>query len=194
MKNVCVYLGSNPGTLPDYGEMARTLAREIAVRGLTLVYGGSLVGTMGMLADACLEAGGRVVGVIPGLLKDKEIAHEGLSELHVVASMAERKLRMMELSDGFVALPGGYGTLDEYFEALTWTQLGLHAKPCSVLDVAGYYGTLLDYLRHAEANGFIKPQHLALSLYHTDPAEMLEAMAAWKPSHMGKWTERPELD
>ena len=146
MKRVCVYLGSNPGNRPEYVAATRTLGLELAARGLGLVYGGSSTGLMGRLADTCLEAGGEVIGIIPKLLKEKEVAHTGLTESHVVNSMHERKKLMADLSDGFIALPGGIGTLEEFFEVLTWNQLGYHAKPCGLLDVAGYYACLTDHM------------------------------------------------
>jgi uncharacterized protein (TIGR00730 family) len=147
VRRVCVFCGSNVGARPVYGELAVALGQEIARRGLGLVYGGGDVGLMGVVADACLDAGGDVVGVMPEALVAKEIAHGGLTELRVVASMHERKAAMADLADGFIALPGGFGTLEEFFEVVTWTQLGVHQKPCGLLDVDGYFGPLLALIR-----------------------------------------------
>jgi len=143
MKTVCVYCGSSPGRLPEYQDAARRLGYELAGRGLGLVYGGASVGVMGAVADAMLERGGKAIGVIPYSLATKEVSHDGLDELIVVDSMHERKARMAELSDGFIALPGGWGTIEEIFEMLTWAQLGFHEKPCGLLNIASYYDHLL---------------------------------------------------
>ena len=157
MGSVCVFCGSAMGTSGKYAEVAAALGRAIAARGLTLVYGGAHVGLMGVVADAALAAGGRVVGVIPTSLVNRELAHHGVQDLHVVASMHERKNLMAALSDAFIALPGGVGTLDELFEMLTWTQLGFHAKPSVLLDVDGYFDPLLQFVDGAVACGFIQP-------------------------------------
>ncbi|MEF2144621.1 MAG: TIGR00730 family Rossman fold protein [Desulfovibrionaceae bacterium] len=194
MKSVCVFLGSNPGQGNGFVHTAADLGREIARRGMTLVFGGSNVGCMGVIADAAMQAGGHVVGVIPMVLRDKEIAHTGLSELHVVDGMMERKALMMQLSDGFVSLPGGLGTMDEFFEALTWTQLGIAARPNGLLNVDGYYDPLLAFLDSATQSGFVKPQHRGLVLADTSPGALLDKMAEWKPVPGGKWTQRPDLD
>ncbi|MGE4291238.1 MAG: TIGR00730 family Rossman fold protein [Desulfovibrio sp.] len=194
MRSVCVFLGSCPGSEPAYVARAQELARVVARQGMTLVYGGSNVGCMGKLADAALAEGGRVVGVIPKILRDKEIAHLGLSELHVVEGMMERKRMLLELSDGFISIPGGLGTMDEFFEALTWTQLGLHPKPNGLLNVNGYYDHLLAFLEHGADHGFIRPQHRGLWLVDEQPEALLEKMEAWKPVLGGKWVERPDLD
>ena len=156
LMRICVYAGSNPGANPAYGEAAADLARLLASRGIGVVYGGGKVGLMGILADTALAAGGEVIGVIPQDLMDREIGHAGLTELHVVGSMHERKALMAELSDGFVALPGGAGTLEELIEVYTWSQLGLHAKPMGVLNVAGYYDGLAALLDHAVQEGFLR--------------------------------------
>jgi uncharacterized protein (TIGR00730 family) len=191
VKRICVYLGSSPGALPDYTAMAESLARTLAGRGLGLVYGGAHVGTMGVIADAVLAAGGEVIGVIPASLQDKEIAHVGLTELHVVASMHERKLMMMDLADGFVTLPGGSGTLEELFETFTWLQLGLHAKPIGLLDVAGYWGGLVAFLDHAVEQRFIRREHADLLLVDDDPGRLLDRFDAWEAPAYAKWIDRP---
>lgn len=157
---------------------------------MTLVYGGASVGLMGAVADAALAAGGRVIGVIPQVLVDREVAHGGLSELRVVASMHERKALMADLSDGFVALPGGLGTLEELAEVLTWSQLGLQHKPCGLLDVAGFWAPLLAFLDHAVEERFVRVEHRRLVLTAPEPASLLDAMAGWVPETVGKWVDR----
>lgn len=154
---LCVYCGSSPGKHPEYTEQARSFGAEMARRGIALIYGGGKVGLMGTVADAALAAGGEVIGVIPRQLVEREVAHPGLSELVVVETMHQRKTRMYELSDAFVALPGGFGTMDEMFEMLTWAQLGLHRYPCAFLDVRGYYGRLRAMMDHMVAEGFVQP-------------------------------------
>lgn len=192
MKSICVFLGSNPGTSPDYLQAARATGAELARRGITCVYGGSNVGLMGVLANSTLEAGGKVIGIIPEALQKKEIAHTGLTELRVVASMHERKALMAELSDGFVALPGGMGTLEELCEVLTWAQLGFHKKPCGVLDIGGYYGHLNAFLDHAVSQGFIVPGHRSMLLAHTTPAGLLDQFETYVAPVVSKWIERPQ--
>jgi uncharacterized protein (TIGR00730 family) len=184
---ICVYAGSNPGTNPAYAEAAAELARLLASRDIGVVYGGGKVGLMGILADSALAAGGEVIGVIPQDLMDREIGHTGLTELHVVASMHERKALMAELSDGFVALPGGAGTLEELIEVYTWSQLGLHDKPMGVLNVAGYYDGLAARLDHAVQEGFLRAQHRAALHAAATPAELLELFVGWRPATVGKW-------
>lgn len=186
---ICVYCGSSPGIHPDYASAARLLAGELLARDLTLVYGGASKGLMGVMADAMLDAGGRVVGVIPAALQRKEVAHAGLAELHVVRSMHERKALMEELSDGFIALPGGFGTLEEIIETLTWGQLGLHRKPCGLLNVRGYFDALLRFLAHAEAEAFLKDQHRSMLLVDTDAARLLSAFANYEPPDVPKWRD-----
>jgi hypothetical protein len=186
--SVCVFTGSSPGARPAYAEAARALGAELAGRGLRLVYGGASVGLMGAVADAALAAGGEVVGVIPQHLVDREVAHTGLTDLRVTGSMHERKALMAELSSAFVALPGGFGTLEELFEVLTWSQLGLHAKPCGLLDVAGYWAPLRAFADHSVAEGFVRPAHRELLLAGTDPAALLDDLAAWRPAAVPKWT------
>lgn len=180
MKSICVFCGSNPGHRPEYLEVARATGRSIARRRLTLVYGGGRVGLMGAVADAALAAGGRVVGVIPQLLLDREVGHAGLSELHVVTTLSERKSMMAELSDGFLALPGGIGTLDELFEAWTWTQLDLHRKPCGLLNQAGYYDALVAFLDYTVAEGFQRPRHRAALLVGAAVETLLDQLQAAK--------------
>lgn len=178
MKSVCVFCGSSPGNHPRYLETARALGSLLARRGCTLVYGGGRVGLMGALADAALQAGGRVVGVIPQLLLDKEAGHDGLTELHVVQTMAQRKQMMGDLSDAFLTLPGGIGTMDELFEAWTWTQLDLHRKPCGLLNQAGYYDSLIAFIDRCQAEGFLRPRHAGALLVDTALEPLVERLAA----------------
>lgn len=166
------------------------MARELAARGHTLVYGGGRVGLMGRLADTVLEGGGRVIGVIPEALFAKEVAHHGLTDLRVVASMHERKQVMSDLADGVVAIPGGLGTLEEFFEMLTWAQLGFHAKPCGLFNVCGYFDELLRFLDRAVAEGFIQPAHRTLILADSHPAALLDRMADYTPPTVEKWLDR----
>jgi uncharacterized protein (TIGR00730 family) len=188
ISNICVYCGSSSGVQPIYKEAATEMGMEIAARGLTLVYGGGKVGLMGAVADGALAAGGRVVGVMPQALVDKEIAHKGLSELHVVASMHERKAKMAELSHAFVAMPGGFGTFEEIFEVMTWAQLGYHEKACAILNIAGFYDTLIGFVRHAITEGFIGAGHFAAFLISTSPAEMLDTILKYDPPLLDKWS------
>ncbi len=181
MARLCVFCGSSPGSDPRYLEAAREMGRTLARRGLGLVYGGGSVGLMGAVADAALEAGGEVVGVIPEVLAIRELAHKRLTTLHVVGSMHQRKALMAELSDGFVALPGGMGTLEELAEVLTWAQLGLHARPCGLLDVAGYYDPLVAFFDRAVAAGFLRPAHRRILLTDTTPAGLIDQFQAFQP-------------
>src|SRR4029450_3494621 len=178
MKSLCVFCGSSPGKRPAYAALATAAGALIARRGLTLIYGGGRVGLMGALADSALAAGGRVVGVIPQMLIDREVGHAGLSQLHVVRTMSERKLLMGDLSDAFLALPGGIGTMDELFEAWTWTQLGLHRKPCALLNQYGYYDPLLAFLDHAVDGGFLGTRDRAALLVADDLETALDRLAA----------------
>jgi uncharacterized protein (TIGR00730 family) len=180
MKRICVFCGSSPGHDPRYLEAARTMGRTLARRGLGLVYGGGSVGLMGAVADAALAAGGEVTGVIPRVLQIRELAHRSLTTLHVVGSMHERKALMAELSEGFVALPGGMGTLEELSEVLTWAQLGLHARPVGLLDVAGYYQPLARFFDQAVSAGFLRPAHRRLLLVGDQPEALLDQFAAWR--------------
>jgi uncharacterized protein (TIGR00730 family) len=192
LRSVAVYCGSNQGTEPVYARAAASLGRVLAERGIRLVYGGGDVGLMGVLADAVREAGGEVLGVITRALVDREIAHPGLTGFTVVETMHERKAAMSDAADAFVMLPGGYGTFDEFFEAVTWTQLGIHAKPCGVLDVAGYFGPLRAMLDVATRHGFIKPVHRDLVITDDDPARLLDRLAAWTPVTTDKWLDKSE--
>jgi len=194
VKRLCVFCGSNPGVRPEYAEVARGLGRTLVERRLGLVYGGGSVGLMGTLADAVLAAGGEVIGVIPRPLATRELAHTGLSEMRLVDSMHERKATMAALADGFVALPGGLGTLEETLEILTWAQLGIHAKPVGVLDVLGYYEGLRRLLDHARAEGFVRSEHAALLLFATAAGELLDRLLAWRPSVTRRvWLQPTEL-
>lgn len=177
MKSICVFCGSSAGDRPGYLALARGLGELLAARDLTIIYGGGRVGLMGALADAALAAGGRVVGVIPQMLLDKEVGHVGLSELHVVTTMAQRKLLMGDLSDAFLTLPGGIGTMDELFEAWTWTQLDLHRKPCGLLNYEGYYDPLIQFVDRAVEEGFLRPRHRAALIVDTEMTRLLERLA-----------------
>ena len=192
ISRVCVFCGSNFGNRPDYAEAARALALALVNRGVALVYGGSSVGLMGALADEALAAGGRVIGIIPQRLVDKEVAHGGLSEQHVVASMHERKALMADLADGFVALPGGIGTLEELFEVWTWGQLGYHGKPVGILNAGGYFDALGLFLDQAVREGFLRPAHRAMLAVETDPGRLLDRFAAYEPPDVGKWIRARE--
>jgi uncharacterized protein (TIGR00730 family) len=189
MKRVCVFCGSSPGNDPRYLEAAKVMGRTLAARKLGLVYGGSSIGLMGAVADAALEAGGEVIGVIPRALQLREIAHGGLTSLHVVATMHDRKAKMAELAHGFVAMPGGMGTLEELAEVLTWAQLGLHARPCGLLDVAGYYRPLTAFFDQAVTQGFLRPEQRRLLLVEEQPAALLDAFASWTPPRVEKWLD-----
>ena len=190
MNRVCVYLGSNPGFDPAYAEAARNLALELTKRDIGLVFGGSDVGLMGLIANTCLEAGGEAIGVIPRLLVEKEVAHTGLTEMHVVESMHERKQLMADLSDGFIALPGGIGTLEEFFEALTWNQLGYHAKPCGLLDVKGFYTCLAEHMDRMVLNGFLVQEHRGMVLTDSTPDGLLDQFETYDPPQVDKWIEK----
>jgi uncharacterized protein (TIGR00730 family) len=192
VRRVCVYAGSNPGSDPAYAEAAAAFAATMAERGIGLVYGGGKVGLMGVLADTMLARGGEAIGVMPQSLIDREIGHPGLTELKVVDSMHERKALMAELSDAFVAVPGGIGTLEELIEVYTWSQLGIHDKACGVLNVKGYYDHLAALLDHAVAEGFLRPQHRAVLSVASEPAELLDRLAAYEAPTVGKWLELDE--
>jgi len=193
LRCVAVYCGSNPGARPAYADAARRLGILLGTRGLGLVYGGGNVGLMGVLADAALGAGARVVGVIPEALVARELAHGGVSELRVVGSMHERKALMAELADAFIALPGGLGTLDELFEVWTWAQLGLHARPIGLLDVEGFFESLVSHLDRAVAEGFVRPEHRAMVVIEREPERLLDRFAAYVPPRVGKWLDRDTL-
>jgi len=187
MRRVCVYAGSTLGSDPTYVDAAKALAGLLAERGIGLVYGGSKIGLMGVLADTALAAGGEVIGVMPQALVDREIGHQGLTELRIVDSMHDRKALMADLSDAFVAVPGGIGTLEELIEVYTWSQLGIHSKACGVLNVRGYYDALAAFLDHAVEEGFLRPQQRAVLIVAAAPAELLDRLAASEPPPVRKW-------
>ncbi len=193
IRSLCIYCGSNPGNRPEYLDQARAFGRMLAQRGIRMVYGGASIGIMGAVADAVLAEGGQVVGVIPQSLVDREVAHSGLTELIVTSSMHERKARMADLSDAFVALPGGIGTLEEIFEIWTWSQLGLHAKPCGLLNIAGYYDTLERFLDETVANGFLRTGHRSMLLSADSGEALLEGFEQYTPQSVVKWVEREDL-
>ncbi|MDJ0813300.1 MAG: TIGR00730 family Rossman fold protein [Woeseiaceae bacterium] len=188
MQRICVYCGSNTGNDPVYTAAAAELGGVLVDAGLELVYGGAHKGIMGILADAVLERGGAVHGVIPQMLEEKEIAHTGLTELHVVTSMHERKSMMAALSDGFIALPGGFGTLEELIEIITWGQLQFHEKPCGVLNVKGYFNKLLEYLDHTQAEGFLKPENRAMLLADETATGLLQQFSGYRSPAVEKWS------
>jgi uncharacterized protein (TIGR00730 family) len=187
MQRVCVFCGSSVGSNLAYAEAARAMGRTLVARGASLVYGGGQVGLMGVLADAVLAAGGEVIGVIPHALNAREIAHTGLTKLYVVDSMHERKAMMAAMSDAFVALPGGFGTYEEFFEAVTWTQLGVHKKPCGLLNVAGFYDPVIEFLDRAVREAFIRPQHRAAIVVDADPAALLDSLKHLTLPDVPKW-------
>ena len=189
MKRVCVFAGSSAGNRPEYLAAAEALGGALAAREIALVYGGARVGLMGTVANAVLAAGGQVTGVIPRALVDKEVAHDGLTDLRVVTTMHERKALMAELADGFIALPGGWGTLDEMFEILTWAQLGIHQKPCGLLNVLGYFDQLLAFLDHAVQQGFVRREFGALLATAGNASTLLGNMEQQKPPAVQKWID-----
>ncbi len=193
MKRVCVFCGSNAGIRADYGMAAQGLATVLVRRGLGLVYGGGNVGLMGVLADSMLQAGGEVIGVIPQSLVAKEVAHRGVTELRIVDTMHQRKALMNELSDAFIALPGGFGTLDEFFEILTWSQLGIHGKPSGLLNVSGYYDSLLAMLDHAVTEGLLRPAHRELVIADTDAHSLVQRLVSFSSMQAGKRAVKADL-
>lgn len=193
MKRVCVFCGSRNGTRDQYVAAARRTGEALARRGIGLVYGGGGIGLMGVLADAAVSAGGDVIGVIPEALMAREVAHRGLPDLRVVASMHERKALMAELADAFVALPGGFGTLEEFCEALTWAQLGIHRKPCGLLNVEGFFDPLLSLFDHAVRERFVSPDHRSLVVVEEDPERLLDALSRWEPPALERWMGREEI-
>jgi uncharacterized protein (TIGR00730 family) len=190
---ICVYCGSAPGTRPIYAEAARALGRALVQADISLVYGGGRVGMMGLIADEVLANGGRAVGVIPELLLDKEVGHTGLTELHVVPDMHTRKRRMTDLSDAFVAMPGGIGTLEELFEVYTWAKLGYHQKPVALFDVDGYYVPLLTMLRRTVDEGFMQHEYLDMLQVTAQPAELIETFKRYIPSTVDRWAEKRDI-
>ena len=192
MKRICVFCGSAIGNQPVYREVAVAMGSLLARRGIGLVYGGGHVGLMGVVADACLAAGGEVIGVIPQALADREIAHARLTELHVVDSMHTRKAMMADLSDAFIAMPGGVGTFEEFFEAVTWTQLGLHKKPCGLLNAGAFYTPLAAFIDQAVSEGFIKPVHRAFIVVDDNPERLLDTLGTVKLPDVPKWIRKDE--
>lgn len=189
MKSVAVYCGSNAGARPIYTERAIALGQQLARDGIALVYGGGNVGLMGIVADAALEAGGEVIGVIPEQLMGWEVAHKGLTRLEVVANMHERKMRMFDLSDGFIALPGGFGTMDEMFEMLTWRQLGIGDKPCAFLDVDGFYAPIVAMMDRMVEERFLHPDQRRDLWHGEDVGDMLDWMQRYEPAQASKWLD-----
>jgi uncharacterized protein (TIGR00730 family) len=189
---LCIFCGSSPGLNPAFAAAARALGGALATRQIGLVYGGGNVGLMGILADATLEAGGEVTGVMPRALVAREIAHRGLTHLHLVNSMHERKAMMAELADGFIAMPGGFGTLEEFCEAVTWTQLGVHVKPCGLLNVDGFYDALLAFLAHALEEQFLRPTHSEIVIAERDPVLLLDRLCSWRPPTVTRWLAADE--
>ncbi|HKE15204.1 MAG TPA: TIGR00730 family Rossman fold protein [Kofleriaceae bacterium] len=192
MRHICVFCGSSTGARPSYADAARGLGQTLAASGIGLVYGGAHVGLMGLLADSVMKGGGSVIGVIPRALEEREIAHTGLTELRVVETMHERKAAMADLADGFIALPGGMGTMEELFEVLTWAQLGMHRKPCGLLDVDGYFGSLLAFLDHMVGERFLLQGYRDMVQVDSDPARLLAAFEAYQPVALPKWIDPDE--
>jgi uncharacterized protein (TIGR00730 family) len=193
MDRICVFCGSSPGARPAYAEAAAEMGRLLATEGIGLVYGGAQAGLMGVLADSVLAEDGEIIGVIPQALVDREIGHPGVADLRVVGSMHERKALMAELADAFVALPGGLGTLEELFEVYTWAQLGLHRKPCGLLDVEDYYAGIVEFLGHAAEERFLPEQHRAMLMVEREPRALLERLRSWEPATVQpKWLDRDE--
>lgn len=190
MKRLCVYCGSSSGNSPAYTAVARELGETIAARGIELVYGGARVGLMNEVADAALAKGGKVIGVLPRFMSTKELAHESLTELHLVDTMHQRKQLMAELANGFVALPGGFGTFEEIFEAMTWAQLHLHRSPCALLNVAGYYDSLLEFLDGSVTAGFVRQDLRDSLIVATSVSKLFEGFANHRPAQSEKWISR----
>jgi len=189
MKRLCVFCGSSHGSRPEYAAAAKDLVRALARRGLGLVFGGGGIGLMDVIANAALELGVEIIGVIPEALVAKELAHRGVADMRIVSSMHDRKAVMAGLSDAFVALPGGFGTLEELFEVLTWSQLGLHRKPSGLLNVAGYFDPLLAFFDHALAEKFLRPKHRALVVVDADPDRLLDGLVKFQPPQLDKWIQ-----
>jgi uncharacterized protein (TIGR00730 family) len=193
INSICLFCGASPGSNPAYREAAHRFGEVLAERNISLIYGGGSVGLMGVAADACLAKGGKVIGVIPRLLMEKEVGHAGVTEMHVVETMHERKALMTQLSDGFIALPGGYGTLDELFESLTWLQLSYHTKPIGLLNVAGFFDQLIGFLDHAQGERFLREQHRASLQIDTDIVALIEKLRSAEAPDTGKWLDRAKL-
>ena len=192
MRSLCIYCGSSSGDDPAYVDAARSTGAELARRGIEVIYGGAHVGLMGQVADAALAAGGRVIGVIPQQLVRKELAHRQLTALHITSSMHARKAKMAELAEGFLALPGGVGTLEEIFEIWTWAQLGLHGKPVGLLNVGGYFDHLVRFVDHATASGFVRPEQRGMLIVEPTIGALLTRFEAWVPPVVEKWIARDE--
>ena len=193
MKSICVYCGSSAGSSETYGAAARNLAASMLKRQLSLVYGGGNVGLMGIIADEVMHLGGKAIGVIPQALMDKEVGHTNLSQLHIVRNMHERKALMAELSDGFIAMPGGIGTLEELFEMFTWLQLGFHEKPLGILNVDGFYDGLIIFLKQTVQKNFLLQEHLDLLIIESNPDRLLQRFDDFKPQHINKWLTKDDI-
>ncbi|MGV8898762.1 MAG: TIGR00730 family Rossman fold protein [Burkholderiaceae bacterium] len=191
MKSICVYCGSSAGASPMYAQAARALAQEMVADNIALVYGGASIGLMGIIADEVLRLGGEATGVIPSALREKEIGHPGLTRLHIVKDMHERKAMMASLSDGFIAMPGGIGTLEELFEMLTWSQLGLHNKPIGLLNVDGFFDGLLGFMQHIVTERFLRPEQASLLLAEATPSALVARFKSYQPTDLNKWTLPP---
>jgi len=192
MKRICVFCGANTGKRDQYSTAAKELAEELVSREIEIVYGGGRIGLMGVLAEKAIELGGRVIGVIPESLATKEVAHDSISELIVVGSMHQRKAKMAELSDGFISLPGGIGTIEETFEMLTWSQLGFHNKPCGIINVAGFYNKLIEFLNHISEEKFFMDIYRRMLIVETDPSALLERFEQYKPPQVKHWIAEDE--
>jgi uncharacterized protein (TIGR00730 family) len=190
VNRICIFCGSFSGVRREYADAAVATAEALVRRGLALVYGGGRVGLMGIIADEVLRLGGHAIGVIPYALREREVGHRGLSELHVVDTMHQRKAKMADLADGFIALPGGLGTIEEIFEIWTWAQLGMHRKPCGFLDVGGYYARLADFLDHAVREGFIRPEMRSAAMFDDDIDALLDRFASYAPPNVETWIDR----
>lgn len=193
MKRICVFCGSNSGTDPLYSETAEKVGKFLAENNIELVYGGGRVGLMGKIADTVMANGGKVTGIIPKGLSDREVAHQGLTELKIVGSMHERKALMAELSDGFIALPGGIGTFEEFCEIVTWAQLGIHQKPCALMNVGGFYDAFITMFDHSMNQGFIRPQHRELVLVGNEIDKLYERMREFRPPTVEKWLHKDSI-
>ena len=193
MKSIVVFCGSSAGTDEQYAKDAYQLGATFVEKGIQLIYGGAKIGIMGQVAEGVLKNGGKVIGVIPGFLKKKEVFHEGLTELIVTQNMHDRKLKMHELSDGIIMLPGGFGTLEEFFEMLTWSQLGLHQHPIGILNTHGFYDPLLEMMQQMVTKGFVKKEHMESILVDTDIAQLLQKMEGYQPLPVPKWIQKEQL-
>ncbi|WP_445367546.1 TIGR00730 family Rossman fold protein [Methylomonas sp. BW4-1] len=192
INSICIYCGSSAGRIEAYGAAAQALAAALVDHNIRLIYGGAGIGIMGTVADQVLKLGGQAIGVIPKALAHKEVAHPNLTELHVTQSMHERKMLMAELADGFIALPGGIGTLEELFEIWTWAQLGFHQKPCGVLNVAGYYDALISFLDHVTAEQFVKPHHRGMLMVESDPNLLLDRYVSYQAPAVKQWVSKDD--